>query len=104
MVQCVLAGDAVADPVDPAQGLDIDVDQLARSVPLIADHRWPGLEQDQPIEAEPAQDQPDRGQGHAECPGNRRAGHPFAAQRLDPGHLLLGQPPGTAVGSRAAIS
>ena len=58
MVQRVLASDAVADPVDPPQGLDIDVDQLARPFPLVADHRWPGLEQGQPVKAGPPQDQP----------------------------------------------
>jgi hypothetical protein len=54
----MLTSDAVAHAIDPAQALDIDVDHLARASLLIADHRRPGLQAIQPVQAQPPQDQP----------------------------------------------
>ena len=52
-----VAGDAVADAVDPAELLDVDVDQLAGPLALVADDRGLGLEGGEAAEAEPAQHQ-----------------------------------------------
>src|SRR3546814_8648466 len=73
-----MAGDAVADAVDAAELLGIDVDEFARPLPLIADRRELGVERPQPAEPEAAQHGADRGDGHAE-PGR----DPRAAQRSE---------------------
>ena len=59
MMQCVLAGNAVANPVDLAQRLDIDVDEFTRASSLVADHLRSGFEQGQTVEPQPTQDQSD---------------------------------------------
>src|SRR4051812_3841884 len=80
-----VAGDAVADAVDPAELLDVDVDQLAGVLALVTDDRGLGLKGGEAVEPEPTQCQAHRRAGQAELAGNGRAGAALAAQGLDPG-------------------
>jgi hypothetical protein len=50
----VIASDPVADAVDAAELLDVDMDQLARPLALVADHRRLRLERGEPSEPETA--------------------------------------------------
>jgi hypothetical protein len=49
-----IAGDAMADALDAAQLLDVDVDQLAGMLVLVADDGWPGVQCGEARQAEPA--------------------------------------------------
>jgi hypothetical protein len=51
-----VAGDAVSDLIELTELFDVDVDQLAGMLALIAPHRLGGLERGEPIEPEPPQD------------------------------------------------
>src|SRR5258708_35084304 len=53
---CAIAGDAVADAIDPAELLDIDMDELAGVLALVAAHRLGRLQRPQPVQSETAQD------------------------------------------------
>jgi len=55
-----VAGDAVADAVDPAELLGIDVDQSAGLLPLVADDCHGRVESLEPAEPDPAQRLADR--------------------------------------------
>src|SRR5262249_54082499 len=55
-----IAGDAVADAIDPAELLDVDVDHLARVLRLVAARRFARLQCTDLIEPEPPQDATDR--------------------------------------------
>src|SRR5688572_17478606 len=55
-----IAGDAVADTIDPAKLLDVDVDHLARMLALVAPHRFARLQCTDLVEPEPPQDAADR--------------------------------------------
>src|SRR5258708_18138243 len=46
-----IAGDAVSEAIDPAELLDVDVDELARVLPLVATHRLGRLPRPPPVEA-----------------------------------------------------
>jgi hypothetical protein len=48
-----IAGDAMADTIDPAELFDVDVDHLTRLVALVASHRLRWLQRTDPIEPEP---------------------------------------------------
>ena len=98
-----VAGDAVADAVDPAELLDVDVDQLAGLLPLVADDRGLGVERREPAEPEAAQDQADGGDRPAELARNGRAGQALAAQRLDLGLGGIAQPGRAAMRPRRAV-
>jgi len=78
-----VTGDAVADPVELTELLDVDVDQLAGPLALVA-ARWFGrLEGAQPVEAQALEDPADGGGGDTGFGGDRLAGQALAAQRLD---------------------
>jgi hypothetical protein len=99
-----VAGDAVADAVDPAELLDVNVDQLARMLALVADDGRLGLEGGEAVEADAAQRQPDRRAGQAKLAGDGRTGPALAAQRLDAGGDLGGLPRRAVVGSGRAVA
>jgi hypothetical protein len=93
-----VAGHPVAGPQDAAELLDVDVDQLARPLALVAVGR---LERFQPAElAEPdaRQDPLHRRERHAQAFRDLLAGHPHTAQRRDRRNAILrsgvGLPPG----------
>src|SRR4029450_11386634 len=63
-----VAGDAVSDLIELAELFDVDVDQLAGMLALIAPHRLGGLERAEPVEPEPPQDA-GHGSGGGRGPG-----------------------------------
>ncbi len=71
----VLAGDAMAQAVDLAQSLDIDVDQLARRGLFIADHVGLGLKRRQTSQAQAAKNHAHRRARHVQRPGDLGAAH-----------------------------
>ena len=89
-----LAGDAVADPLEAAELLDVDVDQFAGRLALVADHRLGRLQIPHPAQAQRAQDAADRGRARRLSPwrsacrssaggeARRSAPRPRAACRL----------------------
>jgi hypothetical protein len=89
-----VAGDAVADAVDAAELLGVDVEQRAGAGALIADHGRPGLEGGEAAETEAAQHQADGRAGPPQPPRDLRAGQALPAQPLDLGGDLEGQPAG----------
>jgi hypothetical protein len=98
-----VAGDAVADAFDPAELLGVDVEQLAGTGALLADHGRPGLEGGEAAEAEAPQHQADGGDGPPQPARDLRAGQALPAQPLDRGGDCEGQPAGRAGGRRAAV-
>ena len=75
-----IAGDAVADAVDAAELLGVDMDQLAGPGALVAHRRRLGFQRGEPAETEPAQHRPDGGNGARAILGllqrNRRSRSP----------------------------
>src|SRR5580700_7153218 len=98
-----VAGDAVADLVELAELLDIDVDHLARSLALVAAGRFSGVQGALLVEAQALEHAADGGSRDANGGGDLLAGHALAAQAFDAlDHLRrrrLAQP----MGPRAAI-
>ena len=80
-----VAGDAVADAIDAAELLDVEMDQLDGSVALVSDDVGPGLEGAELAEAEAARDGADGGAWHAELPSDLRSG-----SRADGGDVRYG--------------
>ncbi len=80
-----VAGDAVADAVDPAELFDVEVDQLAGMLALIAAHRRYELEGLELVEPQAPQDAADGGWRNADVCRDLLAGEALAPQR---GELL----------------
>src|SRR5882672_4543918 len=78
-----IAGDAVANPVEAAELLDVDVDQFARMFPLVAAHRLGRLQRLDAIEAEPLQNAADGGRRDPDRDGDLLAGPALAPPRFD---------------------
>src|SRR5271166_5832461 len=78
-----VAGDAMADAVDPSQLLDVDVDQLAGMGAFIAAHRLNRLQSAEPVEPPASQDAADGGRRELELCSDLLAGAPLTAQRFD---------------------
>jgi len=98
------SGDAVPDRADPAEFLDVEMDEFARVLALIAADRLSRLESTQPIDPQAFQDAADGGGGDAEFSGDRLAGQALTAQgfdldddRLRSGSIELARP-GAAIG------
>src|SRR5205814_3646566 len=98
-----IASDAVADAVDPAELLDIDVDQLARVLALIAAHRIGRLQRAQPAQPEAAQDARDARLRDAGLARDLRPGPALASQCLDAFDGLCWRRSAYAVRSRGAV-
>jgi hypothetical protein len=92
-----IAGDTMADAVDAAELLDVDVDQFARFVALVTDNRRPGIKSRKTPQAAAAQGHPDSGDRPAQTPRNGGAGETLAAEALDLVFGRAGQPGGTVV-------
>ena len=92
-----VAGDPVRRPGDAAQLLDIQVQQVARGLVLVAPHHRGRLQAAHPVELEPAQDAAHRGLAQACLPRDPMPGPALPPQRLDPRHNLrrgrLAKPP-----------
>jgi hypothetical protein len=78
-----IAVDAVPDALDPGQLLDVEVDELARSLALIAHGRRTTLELRQPPQVEPATDRTDGRHRHAQSVRDRRLCPPLLPKSLD---------------------
>src|SRR3954469_19189787 len=78
-----VAGDAMADPVEAAELFDIDVDQFARMLALVAAHRRGGFERLDAVEAEVPEDAADRGRRDADCGCDVLARPALAAEGFD---------------------
>jgi hypothetical protein len=78
-----LAGDAVADALETAELLDVDVDQLAGVLALVAPDRLGRLEGLELVEREPAQDAADGGRRYAGLCGDLPAGPALAPKPCD---------------------
>src|SRR5947209_1773387 len=80
-----LTGDAMADAVDPAELLDVDVDHLTRMLALVAARRFARLQCTDLVEPEPPQDAADCRRREPQCRGDLPAGLALAAKHF---HLL----------------
>jgi hypothetical protein len=78
-----IAGDAMADALEAAELLDVDVDQLAGVLPLVAADRLGRLQGGKAIEAEALEDAADGCRRDAELGGDLLAGEALTAQDLD---------------------
>jgi hypothetical protein len=78
-----ITGDAVSNAIDPAELLDIDMDQLAGMLALVAAGRLGRLERAQLAEAETSQDARDGGLGDMRLPCDLPTRSALAAERLD---------------------
>jgi hypothetical protein len=99
-----VAGDAMAGADDPAELLDVDVQQLARALALVADHLARRQGRPQPRAAVPAQDCVHGRGGEAERPAERvRAEAQLAAGAQDRLLDRRWRPPRRAARARGAI-
>jgi hypothetical protein len=76
------ADDAVSGPGDPAELLDVDVDELAGPLALVAARRLEA-ELAEATHPDPLEDAPHRRLWHRQALGDLRPGHPHTAQRGD---------------------
>ena len=77
------AGDAMADALEAAELLDVDVDQFAGMIPLVAADRLGGLERGDAIETEAFEDAADGCRRDADFGRDLLAGQTLAAKGLD---------------------
>lgn len=103
VMQSLLAGDAVANAVDLAQGLNIEMKHLTGSLAFVADHRGLGLQAVQPVQAETTQHKPDTGARHTQSAGNGWACLALPTHVLDCRNPIGGQTLSDVVGRRAAV-
>ena len=97
------AGDAMADCIEAAEFLDIDVDQFARPLPLVPPHRRGRFQIAQPTETQALQDAADGGRRDAELGGDRLAGPALPPQVPDPRHHRRRCRPAQAMRPRRAV-
>jgi hypothetical protein len=97
------AGDAMADPVEAAELFDIDVDQLAGVLALVADHRLGWFEGAPAVEPEALQNAADAGRRDAEFGGDLFAGPALLAKFANAGADRFGQRSIEPVRPRAAV-
>ena len=74
----------MTDPIELAELLDIDVDDLAGRGAFIAADRLGRLESGKPIEAQPFEDAADGGRRNPDFRGDLLAGVALPAQSLNP--------------------
>jgi hypothetical protein len=98
-----VAGDAVTDGLEAAELVDVEVDQLARLLPLVAAHRLGRLEGAEPAEAQALQDAAHGGRRDAELESDRLAGPALPPQVPDPRSDPLWSRPVQAMRSRRAV-
>jgi hypothetical protein len=78
-----IAGDAVADGIEAAELLDVEVDDLAGRGALIARPGLGGLERAEEAETAASEDAADGGRGQTRLGGDRGLGAALTAQGLD---------------------
>jgi hypothetical protein len=94
----------MADALDAPELLDVEMDQLARVLALVADHRGLGFERREAAEPAPAQDRADGRDRHPELAGDGRPGQPLAPQLLDRRHRPGREPGRAAMRPRGAVA
>jgi len=77
--------DTVARLDDPGQALDIEVDEVARSLVFVAHHRRRRIERTQTVHAGTAQDAAHGGPAQSQCLGDA----PTVVAKMAKGHHLL---------------
>ena len=65
-----ITGDPVAHPAEAVQGLDVDVDQVARTLPLVTPHEWFGIQVPQSTQTQSAESTGDCGERGLQQPGD----------------------------------
>ena len=88
LAQGAIAGDAVAGLFEAAEPLDVQVDQLAGMLALVADHRRGRLQVPDPVQAGGPQDPAHRGRRDPDLAGDLLAGEPLAAKGDNPRRRL----------------
>src|SRR3954453_6309445 len=78
-----VAGDAMADLVEAAELFDIDVDQFAGMLTLVAAHRGGGVKRLDAVEAKAPEDAADRSRRDTDCNGDLLARPALAAEGFD---------------------
>ncbi len=89
--------------LDPAELLDVDVDQLARTLLLIAADLLDRLQATELAEADPLQHRRDRRGRHLEELGDLRTGQADSPQRLDRLNAIWGRAVVDVLGRRGAV-
>ena len=92
----------MADALEAAELLDVDVDQLAGMLALVAAHRLGRLQGGEAVEAEALEDAADGRRRDAEFGGDLLAGEALTAQGFDP--LDNWQPVSAGADGAAAMS
>ena len=98
-----IAVDPVAGPLDAPELLDVDVDELARDGPLVADGRVAGVGGGQATEPTAAQHRPHRALGHPERARDPGPGEAQLAQGADRLLHLGARASGDPAGHRGAV-
>src|SRR5215212_5681405 len=80
-----IAGDAVADTLETPEFFDVDVNDLAWALALIAAFRLDGLQVAYPVQSQPPQDAANGGWRHLDLGSDLLAGVALPAQGLDGG-------------------
>src|SRR5882724_4330022 len=99
-----VAGDAVANAIDPAELLDVDVDHLARMLALIAARWLARLQRSDPVEPEPLEDAADGRRRQPQFGSDLLASVALPAKRLDLFNKRCRRRPVQAMRPRAAIA
>lgn len=81
----------MSDALYPAQLPDIEMDEIAGTLMLVADRWHDGLKPGQPVEPDPPEHQANCRAGHTQHPGNHRTGQPLPPQILDPRDPVCGK-------------
>ncbi len=98
-----VAGDAVRGPLDPDQALDVEVQQIARSRVLVADHGRQRFQIAHPAKLQPPQDAADGGRTELQLQCDPDPGPTLAAQRFDSGNQLIRRLARTAAGTAGSV-
>ena len=95
-----IAGDAMSNPAEAPEFLGVEVQELARPIALVADHRRLGFETAEPLEPEALQHGRDGRPRHGQAAADLRACEPMSAS--EPLDALLPQPGRAGDPSRGA--
>ena len=98
-----VAGDAVGRALDAYQALDIEVQQAAWDIVLVAHDGWLRLDVAYPVEPQPAQDTADGGRPDLEFLCDPEPRPALAAQRFHADHKLAGFTARAAMGAARSV-
>ena len=103
VIALAVAGDAMAEALDAGELLNIEVDEFARSGPLVAAQRWRRLQGAQALETVAAQQTRDGGLGELGLAGDLEAWQFATAQSQDAGDAEAVGGSGGTFGARTAV-